>query len=107
MIEIPFPEKSKCNFFEYKKSCLHRSLLTERKMYEGMLLPSFFRKNKICSNHPKSLIIVHKSNDICKKCDFAMEQLFLIKLHHLPVTLISQGRLLKLYNSFIFNPIFA
>ena len=31
-----------------------------------MLPPTFFKKNEICSNHVKSTMAVHKSNDICK-----------------------------------------
>ena len=36
-------------------------------LFEGMLLASFFRKNRSSSDHAKSLTIVHKSNNICKE----------------------------------------
>ena len=41
----------------------------------------FFKKNS-CLNYAKSLMIVGKSNNICKKHDFAMKLNFFIKLHH-------------------------
>ena len=37
------------------------------------MLPTFFLKNKTCSNRAKSLKIVHKSNNIYKKHDFIVD----------------------------------
>ena len=94
MIETRFSEKSKCNFFEYRK--LPPSILfNRRKNILRYIGTSFLRKNKICSNRLKSLTIVHKSNNICKKYDFAMEQLLLLNFIILPITLISQGKRFK------------
>lgn len=39
-----------------------------------------FLWNGICLNYAKSLIIAHKSNNICKEYDFAIEEGFLLNL---------------------------
>ena len=72
-----------------------------------MLLTSFFQKIT-CSNGAKSLTTVHKSNNIWKKKDFAMEHHFLVQLHHLPITLVSLKKTpLRPYNSVIIRAIFS
>ena len=47
-----------------------------------MLLSLFFLENRVCLNCAKSLIIVNKPNNICKKIRLCNGALFFIKLDH-------------------------
>ena len=60
------------------------SMWNPRGVFVG-LLPSFFffffEKIK-CLNRAKSIMIIYKPNNICKKYDFVKKKRFFIKFHH-------------------------
>ena len=59
------------------------SMWNPRGVFVGLLPSFFFFFEKIkCLNRAKSIMIIYKPNNICKKYDFVKKKRFFIKFHH-------------------------